>query len=710
MLRSLTLPVFLLFLLSAGARAQTITIDTAQDVLDFGGAQQIGDLPGPDGRISAVEAALASDNTPGVQTIAFQIPVSEWTQQGFYPGRAVLSPFGGLRCLDTVIFDARTQTAFTGDTNPNGAEVVITSSVYLINSVGGGAWGFDNTVITLAGGSANTVQSNSACGIELSDCSGCTIGGTNPGEGNTGGGFIKLTSSSNTIIVGNTTGRVRILGNGPFQPPSNNNRVGGPSLAERNWITGYGFLNSQGIPGGIAVEIFDADNTLIENNWIGTTTDGLSQGHPYTTIGIEIAGDSTDNTTIRNNRIAGIRATAVPIGGPSYPVGTCIQLDGMGNLLTIVGNRLGLDANNQPVLGSVTGISTANYFLGPLQHITIGGSATGTGNEIAGHVRQGILLSNSYQGVQIRGNSIHSNGQLGIDLIDSNFNQGISLNDASDLDSGANGLQNYPQIQSALRAGAQLRLQGFLQSAPNQSYSLDWFATPQCSALGFGEGQHYLGSTNLVLGPSGTGSFDVLLQQSLPLGWSISATATALSSGSTSEFSACSSLQDAPNIGSSLCLGDGSAAACPCANSGAPGRGCENSISSGGAWLQGSGSTSLANDSVVLSTSGLLPSALCIVLQGDALVSPLPFGDGLRCVGGVFKRLFVRNASAGNLQVPQASDPTISLRSAQLGDGLVAGSVRFYQVYYRDPAPNYCAAPAGGMFNISSGLSVLWTQ
>jgi hypothetical protein len=32
--------------------AQTVTVDTVEDVADFGGAPTVADLPGPDGRVS----------------------------------------------------------------------------------------------------------------------------------------------------------------------------------------------------------------------------------------------------------------------------------------------------------------------------------------------------------------------------------------------------------------------------------------------------------------------------------------------------------------------------------------------------------------------------------------------------------------------------------------------------------------------------------
>jgi len=82
-----------LLVMVGAATAQIITISTSADVIDFGGGQTVADLPGPDGKVSLAEAGLASDNTPGVQTIAFNVPQGEWEYQWLFPGRAVLRPF-----------------------------------------------------------------------------------------------------------------------------------------------------------------------------------------------------------------------------------------------------------------------------------------------------------------------------------------------------------------------------------------------------------------------------------------------------------------------------------------------------------------------------------------------------------------------------------------------------------------------------------------
>jgi Tol biopolymer transport system component len=156
------------------------------------------------------------------------------------------------------------------------------------------------------------------------------------------------------------------------------------------------------------------------------------------------------------------------------------------------------------------------------------------------------------------------------------------------------------------------------------------------------------------------------------------------------------------------CFGDGTGAACPCGNSGAPTHGCENSQSTGGAILSAAGSSSLGGDNLVFTSSNELPSALSIVLQGNATASAASFGDGLRCVSGALKRLYVKNAVGGVATAPTGTDPSVSTRSAAEGDLIPAGASRFYQVYYRDPSPSFCAAPQGNTWNISSGLAIVW--
>ena len=157
-----------------------------------------------------------------------------------------------------------------------------------------------------------------------------------------------------------------------------------------------------------------------------------------------------------------------------------------------------------------------------------------------------------------------------------------------------------------------------------------------------------------------------------------------------------------------FCFGDATSVTCPCGNSGTVGHGCENSATTGGAQLTCVGKSQLSADTLVLTATGELLTAFSICLQGDAEIAPVIFGDGQRCAAGMMKRLYITSAIAGVVVVPGIGDPSISLRSAALGNPIAPGTIRIYQTYYRDPSSTFCPSPPGGTFNASSALRVRW--
>jgi hypothetical protein len=143
---------------------------------------------------------------------------------------------------------------------------------------------------------------------------------------------------------------------------------------------------------------------------------------------------------------------------------------------------------------------------------------------------------------------------------------------------------------------------------------------------------------------------------------------------------------------------------CPCGIQGAPGHGCQNSSSTGGALLGATGTA--VPDTLVLNATNLVPSALGVLVQGTStLPAGIVFGTGVRCTGGTLKRLFVHTAVGGALSAPSGTDPSVTARSARLGSPIAPGSTRFYTVYYHDPlgGPAGCN---GADFNASNGLSI----
>jgi hypothetical protein len=147
---------------------------------------------------------------------------------------------------------------------------------------------------------------------------------------------------------------------------------------------------------------------------------------------------------------------------------------------------------------------------------------------------------------------------------------------------------------------------------------------------------------------------------------------------------------------------------CPCSNPpSGPGRGCDNSSATGGASLTGSGNTSLSHDTLVLATADQRPSGTSIVLQAPLQNSGFLFGQGVRCTGGLHRRLFVEQASGGGIHVPRPGEPSLSVRSAAVGDPIAIGSTRYYLVYYRDPfVLGGCSA--GFTWNATNTGAVYW--
>lgn len=159
----------------------------------------------------------------------------------------------------------------------------------------------------------------------------------------------------------------------------------------------------------------------------------------------------------------------------------------------------------------------------------------------------------------------------------------------------------------------------------------------------------------------------------------------------------------------SFCHGDGSIGACPCANNGTIGRGCQNSASTGGALLSAAGNPSLSADTLVLTSIGERPTSISLFLQGDLEIAPVFFGDGLRCTGGNLKRLYTKLAAGGSATAPTGAELSVSARSAALGDSIPTMAMRFYMVHYRDGSAAFCPNPPGNSFSASNGLRVLWS-
>lgn len=154
-------------------------------------------------------------------------------------------------------------------------------------------------------------------------------------------------------------------------------------------------------------------------------------------------------------------------------------------------------------------------------------------------------------------------------------------------------------------------------------------------------------------------------------------------------------------------------APCPCGNPPTtPGRGCNN-FGTGpvdSARITAVGASSLSADTLVLIASGENSTSFSIFLQGTSSVpAGAVFGAGIRCVGGALRRLYTGSASGGTLFRPGASDPSVSARSAALGDLIAPGQHRTYMVYYRDQGAAVACGDVAATFNATQSGDVIWS-
>lgn len=540
------------------AQVEIITVTTLNDDSDFSGLQQVNDLPGPDGRVSFREAVTAANNTPGPQTIAFAIPPAEfWLVPDVGLLRLELGAFF-LNDSGTTV-DFSTQTTNMGDTNPNGPEI----GIYGLEPNG---WGIaaifvngDNCVIKGLGkvyqrgyavrlvGNYNRVigcQINGPFNAAVSvqgymgwpAPSGNIVGGTEPGEGNFLTGLVIDGPAEGNIVIGNTViGGVTVQGATRYGVFANNNRIGGPTPAERNVISGAGHYGEEGFPVGEQVSIVDADGTLVEGNYVGTTTDGM---HPYPQqigpVGIEVR--DSRNTTIRGNLVAGLRVVGVDhYAGQIFGQAIYIGATNSDNQGTVVqGNTIGLAADGVTPIVTRSGITVS-----PLSSFYHAFGTLIDSNHIASVETSGVFVAGLESGVTITRNSIHDCGLLGIDLSAGASADGPTPNDPGDFDTGGNRLQNFPSLISAVTTGSTLVVQGTLDSSPNDQFTVEIFASPLCDASGFGEGVAFIGSTPVTTDGAGHATFSLTLPAVVAVGATATATATRLSTGDTSEFSVC---------------------------------------------------------------------------------------------------------------------------------------------------------------------------
>jgi len=159
--------------------------------------------------------------------------------------------------------------------------------------------------------------------------------------------------------------------------------------------------------------------------------------------------------------------------------------------------------------------------------------------------------------------------------------------------------------------------------------------------------------------------------------------------------------------------------ACPCNNApSSAGAGCAN-FGPGqigqSAKLAGLGSPSVGNDTLQFQAVGENDVVLSVFYQSDSSGTPSAFGAGVTCLPAnplmLYHGMSGTGEPMGQITRPRTGiDPSITARSATLGNPIAAGQPRFYMVAYRDKkAANIanCNDPTK-TFNATQGVIILW--
>ncbi len=302
------------------------------------------------------------------------------------------------------------------------------------------------------------------------------------------GNFVGL-GPDGTTRAANANGIVPFIGATGLRVGTDGNGVA--DAAERNVLSGN---DSNGI------SINATSNLVFAGNYVGLNAAGTAA--VANGIGISVFGGTGLRVGTNGDGVADAAERNVVSGNS-----TGISVSNGATGAVIAGNTIGLDATGTAAVGNGAGIFT-NSVTG-LRIGTNGDSVNDAAeaNRVRGNTGQGVILLGRSDQASVLGNEITANGPptggfgLGIDLA-SGGASGVTLNDAGDSDTGPNGLQNFPVIVSARTAEVAFTL----NSIANTTYRIEAFASAAADPTGYGEGERFLGFTNVTTDASGNAS------------------------------------------------------------------------------------------------------------------------------------------------------------------------------------------------------------
>jgi hypothetical protein len=481
------------------------------------------------------QAILDANAASGFNVITFNIPGS---------GAPTISPTSELPALTVPVFiDGITQPGFAGAPMVvvNGTQAGAGANGLILT--GGGSIvrglvvnGFDSAGILLQGiggdlvtgdyigtDATGTTALGNGVGVSIADLSGGIVGlsqttaaSRNLISGNFQDGVI--ISGNDSVVAGNRIGTdvtgSTALANGTGIAViyiGSNNMIGGPAPGAGNLISG----NLQD-----GVGIYGGSGNSIQGNFIGTDVSGTKTlPNAY---GVELYSGSY-------NSVGGGTAAGAGnlISGNLYD-GIDIYSDGN----TVQGNRIGTDVSGTAPLGNGGDGVAIQAFLHGYDN-AIGGTDPGAGNTIAYNGGYGVRITGG-TGEAIHQNAIYANGAGGIVLLD-----------------GGNQDEPAPELTSAVAGVDTVTVVGTVAGTPGAELVLEFFANTVCDPSGYGQGERFLGSTTVVVGPDGEADFTAIVDGTVDVGQFITATATD-PGGNTSQYSNCVEVTEMDIVGGGL--------------------------------------------------------------------------------------------------------------------------------------------------------------
>ncbi len=360
---------------------------------------------------------------------------------------------------------------------------------------------------------------------------GAAVSNRNIISGNTADN-IRIAGSTNNAVVGNTVG---LTSDGSKALPGTQASTAGVELedgATGNTIGGVASTSENVIGGstGPGLQIRGkttasvptaASGNLIEGNFIGTDLAGTAAA-PNAGGGI-VLRDGTPNNTV-GGVTGGLARNVVSGNG-----GEGISLLGAGTTgNAIQANLIGVEPDGATALGN----ANDGIFIDTASNNSIGGSVAAASNTIANNAEAGVFV-NSGTGNLIRLNSIFTNLGIGIDLAP----RGVNPNSTTQPGVGPNDLQNYPVLSSVTTASGVTTVNGTFFSAPNTTYTIDFYFRNATDGGSIGQGRNFAGTTTVTTNASGNATISAATTTAIPTGGIVTATATD-PNGNTSELSA----------------------------------------------------------------------------------------------------------------------------------------------------------------------------